>query len=64
MPRSTIEMKALIKTTQKERFQELHLEKTQLAENKRRDAENKKKNLQNMLTMNPFIRLFVLSKIK
>ena len=42
---------------------QVNLEKTQVIKNKRREAENKKKDLQNMLSMNPFIRLFVLPKI-
>ncbi len=63
MSRSTIEMKALIKTNKKENLQELNLEKVRFVKNKKREAENKKKDLQNMLSMNPFIRLFVLPKI-
>lgn len=63
MPRSTIEMKALIKTNKKENMQQLNLEKIQVTKNNKRDVKNKKKSLQNMLTMNPFIRLFVLPKI-
>ena len=63
MPRSTIEMKALIKTNQKEKLLQVNLEKTQVIKNKRKEAENKKKDLQNILSMNPFIRLFVLPKI-
>lgn len=63
MPRSTIEMKALIKINKKENLQEVNLEKVRFVKNKKREAENKKKDLQNMLSMNPFIRLFVLPKI-
>ena len=63
MLRSTIEMKALIKTNKQEKFHELNLEKVQFVKNKKTEVENKKKDLQNMLSMNPFIRLFVLPKI-
>tara|TARA_Y100001970_G_C13785434_1_gene627539 strand:- start:86 stop:280 length:195 start_codon:yes stop_codon:yes gene_type:complete len=63
MPRSTIEMKALIKTNQKETLKKQNLEKIRFGKNKRREVENKKKDLKNMLSMNPFIRLFVLPKI-
>jgi len=63
MPRSTIEMKALIRTNKKEDLQQLNLEKNQVIKSKKRDIKNKKKDLQKMLSMNPFIRLFVLPKI-
>ena len=63
MPRSTIEMKALIKNNKKENLQQQNLEKSHFLKSKKRDNKNKKKDLKKMLSINPFIRLFVLPKI-
>ena len=63
MPRSTIEMKALIKNNKKENLQQQNLEKSHFLKSKKRDNKNKKKDLKKMLSINSFIRLFVLPKI-
>ena len=63
MSRSTIEMKALIKNNRKEELKQQNLGKRHVLSNQKRDIKNKKKDLQKMLSINPFIRLFVLPKI-
>lgn len=60
MPRSSIEMKALIKTERQERIQERILN-----ENQEMERKQKIKNLDRIkLSVNPLVRFFVLSKIK
>ena len=63
MPRSTIEMKALIKTERQERFRE----RSQLSNKKVERKEKGKKKGKDLdrikLTVNPLVRFFVLPKI-
>ena len=63
MPRSSIEMKALIKTDKGERVKERSQEKGKLS-NKIQEMKQKRKDLDKIrLTVNPLVRFFVLPKI-
>lgn len=63
MPRSTIEMKALIKTDKEERVKERSQEKGKFS-NKIQEMKQKGKDLDKIrLTVNPLVRFFVLPKI-
>ena len=63
MPRSSIEMKALIKTERQERLQDNIQEKALIA-NEKIERKQKRKDLDKIkLSVNPLIRFFVLPKI-
>ena len=64
MPRSSIEMKALIKTERQEKFREEKFREEILLINEKINRKQKNKNLNiAKLSVNPLIRFFVLPKI-